>query len=134
MGVISIFGSQNGARNIEQSFTLGHKNIKYLREALDDYQQHLCPVDSEASNEVKSAIEADCETTRVTLDPRVPNKMILFGKDLLSKEEMKLLSFLDKNINIFAWSTSDLIGVSKDIIEHKLLVNLRPRRSEQRHN
>jgi hypothetical protein len=34
-----------------------------------------------------------------------------------------LLLFLDKNNDVFAWQTSDLIGVSRDIIEHKLQVN-----------
>jgi hypothetical protein len=33
------------------------------------------------------------------------------------------LAFLDKNRDAFAWSTSDLIGVSRDITEHKLQVN-----------
>jgi hypothetical protein len=33
------------------------------------------------------------------------------------------LAFLDKNSDIFTWSTSDLVGVSKDIIEHRLQVN-----------
>jgi outer membrane phospholipase A len=40
------------------------------------------------------------------------------------EEEVVLLSFLDKNINVFAWSTFDLIRVSRNIIEHKLQVNL----------
>jgi hypothetical protein len=34
-----------------------------------------------------------------------------------------LLQFLDKNSDAFAWSTSDLIGVSREVIEHKLHVN-----------
>jgi hypothetical protein len=33
------------------------------------------------------------------------------------------LAFLDKNSDIFTWSTSDLVGVSRDIIEHRLQVN-----------
>jgi hypothetical protein len=33
------------------------------------------------------------------------------------------LAFLDKNRDIFTWSTSDLVGVSRDIIEHILQVN-----------
>jgi hypothetical protein len=31
--------------------------------------------------------------------------------------------FLDKNNNVFAWQTSDLTGVSRNIIEHRLHVN-----------
>jgi hypothetical protein len=38
-------------------------------------------------------------------------------------KETELLSFLDKNSDVFAWKTSDLMGVSRSIIEHKLQVN-----------
>jgi hypothetical protein len=30
--VISVFGSQKDARNIEQGFTPGHKNVHFVRE------------------------------------------------------------------------------------------------------
>jgi hypothetical protein len=33
------------------------------------------------------------------------------------------VAFLNKNSDVFAWSTSDLIGVSRDIIDQKLQVN-----------
>jgi hypothetical protein len=39
------------------------------------------------------------------------------------KEQAELLQFLDKNNDIFAWSTFDLVGVSREVIEHKLQVN-----------
>jgi hypothetical protein len=43
-----------------------------------------------------------------------------------------LLAFLDKNSDVFMWSTSDLVGVSRDIIEHKLQVNpnVKPRKKK----
>jgi hypothetical protein len=47
----------------------------------------------------------------------------MIAQDLTSQEEVELLSFLDKNSDIFAWKTSDLTGVSRCIIEHKLHVN-----------
>jgi hypothetical protein len=39
------------------------------------------------------------------------------------EEQAELLQFLDKNNDIFAWSTFDLVGVSREVIEHKLQVN-----------
>jgi hypothetical protein len=57
------------------------------------------------------------------LDPRVPDKIVYIGAEASQEEQMKLLSFLDKNINVFAWSTFDLVGVSRDIIEHWLQVS-----------
>jgi hypothetical protein len=48
------------------------------------------------------------------------------------EEQAKLLQFLDKNSDIFYWSTSDLIGVSREVIEYKLQVNsnAKPKKQE----
>jgi hypothetical protein len=71
---------------------------------------------------------------RVLLDLRVPDKTVMTSKGLTSREEVELLSFLDKNNDVFTWRTSDLMGVSRDIIEHKLQVNpsVRPRKQRLR--
>jgi hypothetical protein len=39
------------------------------------------------------------------------------------EEQAELLQFLDKNNDDFAWFTSDLVGVSKEVIKYKLQVN-----------
>jgi hypothetical protein len=43
-----------------------------------------------------------------------------------------LLAFLDKNSDVFAWSTSNLMGDSIDIIEHMPQVNpnVKPRKQK----
>jgi hypothetical protein len=56
----------------------------------------------------------------------------MISQDLTSGEEVELLSFLDKNNDVFTWRTSDLTGVSRDIIEHKLHVNPSGRPKKQR--
>jgi hypothetical protein len=68
------------------------------------------------------------------LDPRVPDKTMMISQDLTPSEESELLSFLDKNNDVFAWRISDLMGVSRDIIEHNLQVNLsvKPRKKRLR--
>jgi hypothetical protein len=53
----------------------------------------------------------------------IPDKTVMISQDLTSREETKLLSFLDKNRDVLAWKPSDLTGVSREIIEHKLQVN-----------
>jgi hypothetical protein len=68
-------------------------------------------------------IEPECETKRVPLDLRVPDKTVMIFEDLAPSEETQLISFLDKNNNVFTWRTSNFMGVSRDIIEHKLQVN-----------
>jgi hypothetical protein len=52
----------------------------------------------------------------------VPDKAMMIFQDLSSSEEVEMLSFLEKNSDVFACQTSDLIGFNRDIIEHKLQV------------
>jgi DNA-binding transcriptional MerR regulator len=42
--------------------------------------------------------------------------------EMSPEEQAKLLQLLDKNSDVFAWSISDL-GVSREVIKHKLQVN-----------
>jgi hypothetical protein len=83
-------------------------------------------------NSASCPTEPECDTKRVPLDPRVPDKAVRISQDLTTYEETELLSFLDKNNDVFTWRTSDLTGVSRDIIEHKLQVNPSAKPRKQR--
>jgi hypothetical protein len=48
---------------------------------------------------------------------------VCIGTETDQEERPELLAFLNKNSDVFAWSTSDLMGVSRDIIKHRLLMN-----------
>jgi hypothetical protein len=48
------------------------------------------------------------------------------------EEQAELMQFLDKNNDVFAWSTFDLVGVSKEVIKHKLQVNPHVKPKKQR--
>jgi hypothetical protein len=72
--------------------------------------------------ECKKHIEAKGEFKKVPLDPRVHDQTVYIGMEASQQDEVELLAFLDKNNDMFAWSTSDLVGVSRDIIEHRLQV------------
>jgi oligoendopeptidase F len=52
--------------------------------------------------------------------------------DESQEERMKLLSFLHKNSDAFAWSTLDLVGVSRDVIEHRLQASPSARPKKQK--
>jgi electron transfer flavoprotein alpha/beta subunit len=86
-------------------------------------QQIVNPMKVEAHNETKTTIEQECEAKRVALDPRVPNITVLIVQEISSEEEAEMLSFLDKNNDVFTWSTLDLTGIRRNIIERKLYVN-----------
>jgi hypothetical protein len=59
----------------------------------------------------------------VALDPRVLDRAVCLGTKTSPEEQAEPLAFLDKSNDVFVWSTSDLIGVSRKIIEHKLQLN-----------
>jgi hypothetical protein len=120
-GVITIFGSQKEARNIECGFAPEHKNVHFLKEDLDQSEQPS--LKHETSPEFEKAIEAKGGFTRLALDSRVPDKTMCIRAEISLEEQAELLQFLDRNRDVFAWSTSDLIGVSREVIEHKLQVN-----------
>jgi hypothetical protein len=48
---------------------------------------------------------------------------VCIGVEISPTEQVELLQFLYKNMDVFAWSTSNLVGVSRKVIEHKLQVN-----------
>jgi hypothetical protein len=109
--VISIFGSQQEARNIEKGFAPCHKKVHFLREKPEQYETQP-PV------ECKKVIEAEAEFQKVPLDPRVLDKTVCISIEASQQEQEEILSFLDKNNDVFAWSTSNLVGVSTNVIEH----------------
>jgi hypothetical protein len=114
-GVISVFGSQQEATKIEKSFAPGHKTSTFLWEASDQCR-------AKPLAEHRKTIEVKGEFKKVPLDPRVPDKTVCIGTEMSQEEETKLLSFLEKNYDVFTWSTSNLVGVSRDVIEHRLQV------------
>jgi hypothetical protein len=115
-GVISIFGSQQEGRNIEKGFAPCHKNVHFLWEQSDQHR-------AEPLTEYKKIIEAEGEFKKVPLDPRVLDQIVCIGTEASQEEQTKLLSFLDKSSDVFAWSSFNLVGVSRDVIEHQLQVS-----------
>jgi hypothetical protein len=97
--------------------------VHFLKVEREQYQQTEWPTNQEASVEFKKSIEAEGHIKKVALEPRVPNRVIYLRTETSPEKKAKLLAFLDKNSDVFVWSTSDLIGVSRDVIEHKLQVN-----------
>jgi hypothetical protein len=97
-----------------------HKNVHFLRE---DTEHEQPSVKQETSAEYKKATKAEGEFTKLPLDPRVPDRTVCVGSEMKLEEQAELLQFLDKNNDVFAESTSDLIGVCREVIEHRLQVN-----------
>jgi hypothetical protein len=108
-GVITIFGSQQEAKNIEKGFAPGHKNVHFLREQPEQHK-------TQPPTKCRNFIEAESEFEKVPLDPRVSDKIVCIGTKTNQQDQAELLRFLEKNSDVFAWSTSDLVGVNRDAI------------------
>jgi ubiquitin len=122
-GIIMVFGSQQDARNIEKSFAPGDKNVHFTREESEQHNTSTRYCKEEALVQYKKAIEAEGEFKKIPLDPSVPDRTVCIGTKVSQQEQAELLAFLDKNNDVFAWSTSDLVGVSIDVIKHQPQVN-----------
>jgi len=63
------------------------------------------------------------EKKSVALEDAILDRKVIIGGNLSKEEEIDLVESLAKNKDVFAWSASDLKGVSRDIIQHSLDVN-----------
>ena len=64
----------------------------------------------------------------------VLEKCVHVGSNLAEDEKDRLLLFLHENQDVFAWSTKDLQGVSRDLMQHNLNVakGVKPRKQKLR--
>jgi hypothetical protein len=115
-GVITIYGNQQTARNIERDFVPGQRNIHCLTAKSEGFESSR-PVTDE---KVKAQIQSNDGTKAVPLDPATPRQKVIISEDLTSQDEEKLISCLSRNKDVFAWSALDLVGVSRSVIEHGL--------------
>ena len=107
-----------------KKYTLGQKNVHTIVE--DEEKEET------ENAKPKPKAQACEETKRVPLDPLVPDKQVIIGTGLSQEEEDKLMEFLRSNKDVFAWSSNDLGGVSRDIIEHKLDIDPKVRPKKQK--
>ena len=72
------------------------------------------------------------ETKLVPLENTVPDRKVTIAANLSKVEETELIETLARNKDVFAWSASDLKGVSRDIIQHSLDINPKMKPKKQR--
>ena len=59
-------------------------------------------------------------------------KMTRIGTTLSPGMRTRLIQFLKENLDVFAWSHEDMLGISPEVIQHKLNVNLERKPLQQR--
>ena len=59
----------------------------------------------------------------VTLDDDYPKKVISVGTHVADITRLELVLFLKSNIDVFAWSHEDMLGIDPRIMVHKLNIS-----------
>ena len=82
----------------------------------------------------KTDLKDQEETKSVPLEDVVLDIKVIIEGNLSKEEEAELIETLAKNKDVFAWSASDLKGVSMDIIQYSLDINprMKPKKQRQR--
>jgi hypothetical protein len=118
-GPIAVHESQEAARRAEGSWT-DSKAIHNIdgAEACQQYKHKR-----------EKATSAD-QSKPMLLCEDIADQRVLPGSQLPNEQEKTLLRFLFNNKDVFAWTTNDLCGVNRDVIEHSLNVDpsFRPRK------
>jgi hypothetical protein len=122
-GPIAVHGSQEAARRAEGN-CMDSKAIHIIDEA-KTHQQYKHKRDKAASPD---------QSKSMLLCEDIAEQKVLLGSQLSDEQEKTLLKFLFNNKDVFSWSTNDLCGVNRDVIEHSLNVDpaIRLRRQKLR--
>ena len=70
--------------------------------------------------EDKSKLQAIEELEEVSIDPKDASRVVKLGKNLDADRKAELITFLQENLDVFAWSHEDMIGISPSVIMHTL--------------
>ncbi|GJW41844.1 reverse transcriptase domain-containing protein [Tanacetum coccineum] len=62
------------------------------------------------------------ERIKVAINPEHPEQTVMIGLDLTEKTRSKLCNLLQRSLDIFAWTLTDMTGVPRQIAEHRLNV------------
>ena len=61
-----------------------------------------------------------------------PTKVKNVGENLSPDMKKGIMEFLKRNLDVFAWSHEDMLGISENVIQHRLNVDLRKKPVQQR--
>ena len=59
----------------------------------------------------------------ISIDVNNPSKVLKLGKNLADKTRQAITSFLLKNLDVFAWSHEDIVGINLKVMCHRLNID-----------
>ena len=63
------------------------------------------------------------ELVEVQVDPDELRWVVKIGKNLESELVEQLIEFLKKNLDVFAWTYIDMVGIHPDVMCHRLNID-----------
>ena len=128
--VVALFGNQEEARRCEDNTSYATKNVDAIEASkTEGTSANLATPEEPQKAEGLSPAE---HTKRVPLCEDILDRTVIIGKGLKEAEEARLIQFLRNNQDVFAWSSADLRGVNRDIMEYTLRVDPKVRPKRQR--
>lgn len=97
----------------------------------ENQEKHEGATGGEAQETDKGVSPAE-HTMKVPLCEDILDRTVIIGKGLEQTEEERLIQFLRNNQDVFAWSSADLKGVNRDVMEHVLNVDPKSKPVRQR--
>jgi hypothetical protein len=92
-GVITVYGDQQTARNIERDFIPGQRSVHCLTiECEGSGSQH-----SAKGKKINAQPQSNDMTKIVPLNPATPKQTVMISEDLTPHDEGRLLSCLSRN-------------------------------------
>jgi hypothetical protein len=70
--------------------------------------------DQPVDDKKKGAVDKE-----VVVDPNDTDKKLCLSTLLEAKLELMLITFLQENLDVFAWQISDMPGIPREVIEHR---------------
>ena len=69
-------------------------------------------------------LDSTDELLQISLDEQLSERIIRVSSEFSREDFTELVKVLRENADIFAWSMAYMLGVSPDVITHKLNINL----------
>ena len=98
------------------------KNVHAIEAANAEEEEEEAKPSKFEQHHKEGVIPAE-HTKKVPLCEDVPDRTVTIGRGLEEAEEVRLIQFLRNNQDVFTWSSSDLRGVSREVMEHSLRVD-----------
>nr|GEW76774.1 transposon Ty3-I Gag-Pol polyprotein [Tanacetum cinerariifolium] len=117
-----------GVKKLQAVLSTAHRMLKILVEGgvITLKSSKLVPLEcamvsgpGETPSAAKPIIE---ERVKVAINPEYPEQSVMIGSTLIEGGQNKLCGLLQRNLDIFAWKPTDMTGVPRHIVEHRLNV------------